>query len=137
MAEIEHFLDPGLKYKEYEKFTGDVENVQVNIFDEKAQLNSLAPIKMRLRDAVKAVLFFIISLMNYHIKLNNLFLLKNIIKSETVAYYISRVFSFVKHCGLDENLIRFRQHLKNEMAHYANECWDLGLRYILINKSYS
>ena len=37
------------------------------------------------------------------------------------------MFSFVKHCGMDEDKIRFRQHLKNEMAHYANECWDLGI----------
>lgn len=55
MAEIEHFLDPELKYKTYEKFNGDIENVQVRIFDENAQLNSVPASKIRLRDAVNAV----------------------------------------------------------------------------------
>ena len=32
---------------------------------------------------------------------------------------------FVTKCGIDKEKIRFRQHLSTEMAHYANECWDL------------
>jgi glycyl-tRNA synthetase len=59
MAEIEHFLDPELKYKPYEKFCGDAENTIVTILDEKAQLNSNKAIKIRLRDAVNLVSFFI------------------------------------------------------------------------------
>ena len=26
--------------------------------------------------------------------------------------------------GVDPNRLRFRQHLANEMAHYACDCWD-------------
>ena len=26
--------------------------------------------------------------------------------------------------GIDEKRLRFRQHLPNEMAHYAADCWD-------------
>jgi glycyl-tRNA synthetase (class II) len=51
--------------------------------------------------------------------------LKSIIKNETLAYYIGRIFAFVTKCGIDKEKIRFRQHLGTEMAHYANECWDL------------
>ena len=56
------------------------------------------------------------------------------IKSETLAYYIGRIYLFVKNCGVDENKIRFRQHLNTEMAHYANECWDLECETSMVNK---
>lgn len=26
--------------------------------------------------------------------------------------------------GIDKDRLRFRQHLPNEMAHYAADCWD-------------
>ena len=26
--------------------------------------------------------------------------------------------------GIDKDRLRFRQHLANEMAHYAADCWD-------------
>ena len=42
-----------------------------------------------------------------------------------MAYYIGRVQQFVLNLGIDQNRIRFRQHSCTEMAHYANECWDL------------
>jgi glycyl-tRNA synthetase len=29
--------------------------------------------------------------------------------------------------GIRSDLIRFRQHQKGEMAHYANDCWDAEL----------
>lgn len=29
--------------------------------------------------------------------------------------------------GVDEGKLRFRQHLANEMAHYACDCWDAEL----------
>jgi len=38
---------------------------------------------------------------------------------------------FVPQIGLDSSRLRFRQHLKTEMAHYAADCWDLE-----INTSY-
>jgi len=31
---------------------------------------------------------------------------------------------FMKKVGIDEKKLRFRQHLDNEMAHYACDCWD-------------
>ena len=29
--------------------------------------------------------------------------------------------------GINKDMIRFRQHLSGEMAHYANDCWDTEL----------
>ena len=58
MAEIEHFLDPNLKYKKYDKFKS-VENLEVFIFDEINQQNNndvySKPIKITLRNAIDQV----------------------------------------------------------------------------------
>ena len=31
---------------------------------------------------------------------------------------------FLKAIGVDGDRLRFRQHERNEMAHYAADCWD-------------
>lgn len=31
---------------------------------------------------------------------------------------------FMLKCGIDRKKLRFRQHMSNEMAHYACDCWD-------------
>jgi glycyl-tRNA synthetase len=41
-----------------------------------------------------------------------------------MAYFISRSYLFLTQCGIKTEAIRFRQHRSNEMAHYANDCWD-------------
>lgn len=30
--------------------------------------------------------------------------------------------------GIDAKRLRFRQHLENEMAHYAEDCWDAEVK---------
>ena len=49
---------------------------------------------------------------------------KGIIGSETLAYFIGRTFLYMKKIGMNPKRLRFRQHLQNEMAHYASDCWD-------------
>jgi glycyl-tRNA synthetase len=49
---------------------------------------------------------------------------KGIIKNETMAYFVSRTYLFLTQCGIKPEAVRFRQHRSNEMAHYANDCWD-------------
>ena len=44
--------------------------------------------------------------------------------NETVGYFLVRTDMFLKQCGINPEGIRFRQHRSNEMAHYANDCWD-------------
>jgi len=41
-----------------------------------------------------------------------------------MAYFIARTFLFLKAVGVNPENIRFRQHRKNEMAHYSCDCWD-------------
>jgi len=49
---------------------------------------------------------------------------KGIIANETLAYFIGRTYLFCLKIGLNPDRVRFRQHLKHEMAHYAEDCWD-------------
>ena len=44
--------------------------------------------------------------------------------NETLGYFIGRVYLFLTQLGIDKDRLRFRQHLPNEMAHYAADCWD-------------
>lgn len=37
---------------------------------------------------------------------------------------MARIHLFLVHIGVDAKRLRFRQHLSNEMAHYACDCWD-------------
>ena len=46
----------------------------------------------------------------------------------TKAYFIGRIYLFACKMGIDPARMRFRQHLDNEMAHYAQDCWDLECR---------
>lgn len=53
---------------------------------------------------------------------------KKIISSEAICYFIAKAKEFCLCIGINLENIRFRQHNKNEMAHYANDCWDLELK---------
>ena len=47
-----------------------------------------------------------------------------IIANETLAYFIARIQMYMVKIGVDPKKLRFRQHMGNEMAHYACDCWD-------------
>ena len=45
-----------------------------------------------------------------------------------MGYFIGRVHLFLCKIGVDPTRLRFRQHLSNEMAHYACDCWDAEIK---------
>ena len=47
-----------------------------------------------------------------------------VIDNESLAYFMGRSYLFLINCGISADGIRFRQHMANEMAHYACDCWD-------------
>jgi len=49
---------------------------------------------------------------------------KGLIANETLGYYLGRTLLFLHAAGIKPAKLRFRQHQSNEMAHYANDCWD-------------
>ncbi|OEH79924.1 glycyl-tRNA synthetase [Cyclospora cayetanensis] len=101
MAEIEHFCHPEKK-NDFPKFV-DVEEALLPLFPRERQLGcGVLLTDMPLRDAVA----------------------KGIVANKTLAYFLARTYSFLLKIGLQQKHIRFRQHLKTEMAHYASDCWD-------------
>jgi glycyl-tRNA synthetase len=100
MAEIEHFCDP--LDKTHRKFFM-VKDDKLPLFSCEKQLSIEEPIKdMTIGEAVE----------------------QGIVNNETLGYYMSRTYRFFQICGIPKEAIRFRQHLKTEMAHYATDCWD-------------
>jgi glycyl-tRNA synthetase len=47
-----------------------------------------------------------------------------IIAHQTIGYFLWVTQRFLTEAGVDPARLRFRQHLKTEMAHYACDCWD-------------
>lgn len=48
-----------------------------------------------------------------------------IIVNEIMAYFLGTIYKFAITLGIPDSHIRFRQHLPNELSHYARQCWDL------------
>lgn len=104
MAEIEHFADPE-QLNNFPKFE-TVKNLKVKLFPASIQEledeEKRIPIEITLEDAIA----------------------QHVVSHKTLGYYIGRVYLFLCEIGIQPDTIRFRMHRKNEMAHYARECWD-------------
>ncbi|KAH0868193.1 hypothetical protein HID58_075215 [Brassica napus] len=99
LAEIEHFVDP--ENKSHPKFS-DVSKLEFHMFPREEQMSGQSAKKLCLGEAVA----------------------KGTVNNETLGYFIGRVYLFLTRLGIDKERLRFRQHLANEMAHYAADCWD-------------
>ncbi|KAF5443637.1 hypothetical protein F2P56_036175 [Juglans regia] len=99
LAEIEHFVDPENKF--HPKFS-EVVNLEFLMFPREEQMSGHSAKKIPLGEAVS----------------------RGIVNNETLGYFIGRVYLFLTCLGIDKDRLRFRQHLANEMAHYAADCWD-------------
>ena len=104
MAEIEHFVDPegGKKHASFD----EVKDVELAFLDRHVQLSgSTKTTNMTIGEAVSS----------------------GTVDNETLGYFIARTQLFLTRLGVDKSKIRFRQHMMNEMAHYAADCWDAEL----------
>ncbi|XP_019088665.1 PREDICTED: glycine--tRNA ligase, mitochondrial 1 [Camelina sativa] len=100
LAEIEHFVDP--ENKSHPKFP-DVESLELLMFPrEEQEMSGQSAKKLCLGEAVA----------------------NGTVNSETLGYFIGRVYLFLVCLGIDKERLRFRQHKAKEMAHYAADCWD-------------
>lgn len=99
MAEIEHFVNP--KAKNHPKFNSVAAQV-LPLYSQGQQEILASPLQITIGEAVE----------------------RGIVNNETLGYYIVRTYLFLVGCGVRKDAIRFRQHLKDEMAHYAADCWD-------------
>ena len=53
---------------------------------------------------------------------------QGIIANEYVAYYLALTHQLLTDIGVKPDRLRFRQHLPDECAHYAADCWDAEIR---------
>ncbi len=49
---------------------------------------------------------------------------QGVVANETLGYFLGRIQQFLIGVGVAPDSLRFRQHMSNEMAHYATDCWD-------------
>jgi glycyl-tRNA synthetase len=49
---------------------------------------------------------------------------RKVIANEYVAYYVALTHEMLVAIGIRPERLRFRQHLPDELAHYAADCWD-------------
>ena len=49
---------------------------------------------------------------------------EGIIRHPTVGFFMAWAKDFLLSVGINPQCLRFRQHESNEMAHYAQDCWD-------------
>ncbi|RXG71195.1 Glycine--tRNA ligase [Armadillidium vulgare] len=99
MAEIEHFCFPD--DKDHPKFN-QVTNTKLQLYSACNQMDGEAPKWMTIGEAVRG----------------------GLVANETLGYYMARIQQFLEKIGINPEKLRFRQHLSNEMAHYACDCWD-------------
>ncbi|RMY76660.1 hypothetical protein D0862_13705 [Hortaea werneckii] len=104
MAEVEHFVDPE-SGKKHSKFAS-VRDVKLPLLGRQTQnAGGSTPTVMTIGEAVDTKLA----------------------DNETLGYFLVRIMLFMQKIGIDMNKLRFRQHMANEMAHYAADCWDCEL----------
>ncbi|KAM9332265.1 glycine--tRNA ligase-like [Pholidichthys leucotaenia] len=99
MAEIEHFVDPSEKV--HPKFS-NVADLEIMLYSSKAQTSGQSAQIMKLGDAVE----------------------QGVINNSVLGYFIGRIYLYLTKVGIAKDKLRFRQHMDNEMAHYACDCWD-------------
>ncbi|KTW28318.1 glycine-tRNA ligase [Pneumocystis jirovecii RU7] len=102
MAEIEHYFDPS--NKDHKRFH-EVQDVKIKFLTREMQASGNEAIEITVGESV----------------------FEGIIENTTLAYFLARIQMFLIKIGVDKNKLRFRQHMQNEMAHYASDCWDAEL----------
>jgi glycyl-tRNA synthetase len=99
-AEAEIFIDPSIKtHPKFDNFADDI----LTLFSAKNQMNTRELEKINAKKAVE----------------------EGIISSEILTYQLCLAARFLSDLGIPSEVIRFRQHLPSEMAHYAIDCWDV------------
>ncbi len=102
-AEAEIFVDPSIKT--HPKFH-NLEDDTLTLFSAENQMNSRELEKIKAKKAVE----------------------EGIISSEILTYQLCLAARFLSELGIPSDVIRFRQHLPTEMAHYAIDCWDVEVQ---------
>ncbi len=99
-AEAEIFVDP--RDKTHPRFA-EVADDTLTLYSREKQVEEEGPVKLFAQQAVS----------------------EGMISSEILTYQLCLAKRFLDDLGIPDEVIRFRQHLPSEMAHYAIDCWDV------------
>lgn len=99
-AEAEIFVDP--KDKTHEKFS-EIKDEMLKLYPAEIQMAEGESIEVSVQDALE----------------------RQIVSSQMLIYQLYLAQKFLREIGIPDEVIRFRQHLPTEMAHYAIDCWDV------------
>ena len=99
-AEAEIFLNP--KDKTTPKFAQIADEI-LYLNSQEVQENNVEPLKITAKEALD----------------------KGIVANEMLIYQLYLAKKFLNEIGIPDDVLRFRQHLPGEMAHYALDCWDV------------
>ena len=104
MAEIEHYVHP--ERKSHPRFY-EIAHLELNFLPSSVQQQgSTQLVRISIGAAVAS----------------------GLVNNETLGYYLARTGMFLLTIGIKEDRLRFRQHMANEMAHYASDCWDAEIQ---------
>ena len=99
-AEAEIFLDP--EDKTHPKFS-KIADETLYLASQDVQLNEKETLELTAQEALD----------------------QGIVSSETLIYQLYLAKKILNEIGINDDVLRFRQHLPGEMAHYALDCWDV------------
>ncbi|GAA5865978.1 hypothetical protein JCM8547_002902 [Rhodosporidiobolus lusitaniae] len=100
MAEIEHFVDP--LDKSHERFDS-MKDVKLRFLPKDVQSAGKTDLtETTVGEAVAS----------------------GMVDNQTLGFFLARIYLFLTKIGINPQRLRFRQHMSNEMAHYAADCWD-------------
>ena len=99
-AECEIFINP--KNKDTPKFES-IKNEKLHLCSQEVQMNQKEDITITAEEALN----------------------QGIVSSQTLVYQLYIAKKFLNELGIKDKVLRFRQHLPGEMAHYALDCWDV------------
>ena len=102
--EIEYFAHPDNAKKCY--FIKEVLKHEMNVLSAEMQKKE-KPQKMTVEQALK----------------------KKIISTEWLAYWLATEHKWFISLGANPDNFRIRQHLKDELAHYSSDCWDIEYNF--------
>ena len=99
LAEIKHFVDPS--DKTHPKFDS-IKDVILTLYSASNQMDGKSAQEVSIGQAVE----------------------QKTVANQTLGYFMARIQLFLIKVGVDPKRLRFRQHMSNERAHYATDCWD-------------
>ena len=101
--EIEYFINP----KEINScpYLKEIENLKVNFIDKNSQKSSKLHKEITIKDLAKTI------------------------KLPWLSYWLSNQYKFFLNLGIKKENLRIREHKKEELAHYANACFDIEYKF--------